>query len=251
MMTAKAESRSALANDFWGGLSAMLVALPASLAFGVAIVAPLGPAHAGAGALSGLLGAFALGTIAAVLGGAPRLVSAPCAPAAAVMGALAVVLSSDPGRDPASILLLLSLTAFLSGGLQILYGVLGGGTLIKYIPYPVVTGYLSGVAIVIFLKQLPSFLGLPKGMEMAQGILEPSSWNPVSLSVGGITVAASLLAPRLTQKVPAPIVGLLAGAASYFGLALRVSSLLTLEGNPLLIGPLSGGASFWSGLGAR
>ena len=99
-MGAMAEARSNLVNDFWGGLSAMLVALPASLAFGVAIVAPLGPAYSGAGALSGLLGAFAMGTVAAWLGGAPRLVSAPCAPAAAVMGTLALTLSSEPRRDP-------------------------------------------------------------------------------------------------------------------------------------------------------
>ncbi len=250
-MLPMAEARSALVNDFWGGLSAMLVALPASLAFGVAIVAPLGPAYSGVGALSGLLGAFAMGSIAAALGGAPRLVSAPCAPAAAVMGALALALSSDPHRDPSSTLLLLSITALISGALQILYGVLGGGTLIKFIPYPVVTGYLSGVAIVIFLKQLPSFLGLPKGMAMGTGISHPASWNPVSLTVGLVTIVVTLLAPRLTRTVPAPIIGLLAGVATYFGLAARDASLLSLEGNALLIGPLSGGSSFWSGIATR
>ncbi len=250
-MLPMAEARSPLVNDFWGGLSAMLVALPASLAFGVAIVAPLGPAYSGAGALSGLLGAFAMGSLAALLGGAPRLISAPCAPAAAVMGALALALSSDPGRDPASTLLLLSIAALISGALQILYGVLGGGTLIKFIPYPVVTGYLSGVAIVIFLKQVPSFLGLPKGMGMGAGLGDPASWNPVSLAVGAVTIAVTLLAPRLTRTVPAPIIGLLAGVATYFGLAARDASLMSLEGNPLLIGPLSGGGSFWSGMGAR
>ncbi|MEO8500366.1 MAG: SulP family inorganic anion transporter [Vicinamibacteria bacterium] len=245
------EARSALANDFWGGLSAMLVALPASLAFGVAIVAPLGPAYSGAGALSGLLGAFAMGTIAAVLGGAPRLVSAPCAPAAAVMGALALALASDAHRDPKATLLLLSLAALISGALQIVYGVLGGGTLIKYIPYPVVTGYLSGVAVVIFLKQMPSFLGLPKGVSMGAGIADPSVWNPVSIVVGIVTLGTALLAPRLTKRVPAPIIGLIAGIAAYFGLAFRDQTLLALQGNPLLIGPLSTGASFWSGLATR
>ena len=250
-MRSMAEARSALVNDFWGGLSAMLVALPASLAFGVAIVAPLGPAYSGAGALSGLLGAFAMGTIAAALGGAPRLISAPCAPAAAVMGALALALSSDPHRDPSSTLVLLSLAALLSGALQILYGALGGGTLIKYIPYPVVTGYLSGVAIVIFLKQLPSFLGVPKGMSLGMGATHIASWNPVSIIVGVATIAATLAAPRLTKSVPAPIIGLLGGIAAYFGLAARDESLMALRGNPLLIGPLSEGTSFLSGLMMR
>lgn len=251
MMSPMADVRSALVNDFWGGLSAMLVALPASLAFGVAIVAPLGTEYSGAGALSGLLGAFAIGVVAASLGGAPRLVSAPCAPAAAVMGALALVLASDPNRAPSSTLLLLSITAVISGALQILYGVLGGGTLIKYIPYPVVTGYLSGVAIVIFLKQLPSFLGLPHDVAMSAGVRDPGLWNPISLTVGVATIAATWAAPRLTKAVPAPIIGLITGIATYFGLALRDARLLSLDRNPLLIGPLSSAGSLWAGLAER
>jgi len=251
MIATMADARSALVNDFWGGLSAMLVALPASLAFGVAIVAPLGPDYSGAGALSGLLGAFAMGVIAAWLGGAPRLVSAPCAPAAAVMGALTLALASDPGRPASSILLLLSLTAVMAGTLQIVYGAMGGGTLIKFIPYPVVTGYLSGVAIVIFLKQLPSFLGLSRDIPLGAGLGDPGLWNPVSLTVGAATILATLAAPRLTSKLPAPILGLTAGVATYFGLALRDRGLFSTEQNPLLIGPLSSAGSLWSGLTAR
>jgi SulP family sulfate permease len=167
------------------------------------------------------------------------------------MGALTLELTQDPNREPASILLLLSLAALISGSLQILYGVLGGGTLIKYIPYPVVTGYLSGVAVVIFLKQLPSFLGLPKGIEMGAGVSQPSLWNPISLGVGIATMAATWAAPRITKKVPAPIIGLLAGIAAYFALALRDSRLLSFDQNPLLIGPLSSGGSLWGGIAAR
>ena len=251
MIDGMVESRRALVNDFWGGLSAMLVALPASLAFGVAIVAPLGPEYSGAGALSGLLGAFAMGSVAAWLGGAPRLVSAPCAPAAAVMGALVLGLSADPGRAPSSTLLLLSLTALIAGALQILYGAMGGGTLIKYIPYPVVTGYLSGVAIVIFLKQLPSVLGLPAGIGVSAGLFEPKLWNPVSLIVGFVTIIATAAAPRITKTLPPPIIGLSSGIAAYFGLAAFDRSLLSLDKNLLLIGPLSSAGSLWSGLSAR
>ena len=73
-----------LAGDFWGGLAAMLVALPSAIAFGVTIYAPLGGAYAAYGALAGILGAIALGITAAALGGTKRLITAPCAPAAAV-----------------------------------------------------------------------------------------------------------------------------------------------------------------------
>ena len=234
----------------------MLVALPASLAFGVAIYAPLGPSHAGQGALAGVLGATAIGMVAPLLGGTERLVSAPCAPAAAVMGALALELGSAGGgaaAAPERVILLLTLAALFSGVLQVLYGVLGGGTLIKYIPYPVVTGYLSGVGVVIFLKQLHGLFGFPKELSNWQGLTQPSSWSRPGLLVGLVTIAAVLLAPRLTKRVPAAILGLAAGIAGYFALGLFLDGrLLTLAGNHLVIGPLDGvGGSPLAALGAR
>jgi SulP family sulfate permease len=224
----------------------MLVSLPSSLAFGVAIYAPLGPAYAGRGALAGVLGAVTLGIVAPVFGGTESLVSGPCAPAAAVMGALALELSSAPGGGaaPERVLLLLTLTALLSGGLQVIYGLLGGGTLIKYIPYPVVTGYLSGVGVVIFLKQLPGLFGFPKEMSNWQGLTSPASWRLPGLVVGLVTIGAMLVAKRLTKLVPAAILGLLSGVCCYFALALFDHRLLTLSGNHLVIGAMGGtGAS--------
>jgi SulP family sulfate permease len=77
-------------GDIWGGLAAMLVALPSAIAFGVTIFAPLGGSLAAQGALAGILGATALGLISPLFGGSSRLITAPCAPAAAVLSALAV-----------------------------------------------------------------------------------------------------------------------------------------------------------------
>jgi SulP family sulfate permease len=224
----------------------MLVTLPASLAFGVAIYAPLGPGHAGPGALAGVLGAAAIGIVAPIFGGTERLVSGPCAPAAAVMGALALELSSahGGGAPPERVLLLLTLTAFLSGGLQVVYGLLGGGTLIKYIPYPVVTGYLSGVGVVIFLKQLPGLFGFPKELSNWQGLTSPTAWRLPGLVVGLVTIGVMLVARRLTKTVPAAILGLLSGVGCYFALGLFDHRLLALSDNPLIIGPMGGlGAS--------
>ena len=248
-------ARDGLVGDLWGGLASMLVALPASLAFGVAIYAPLGPGFAGQGALAGVLGAVAIGVVAPILGGTERLVSGPCAPAAAVMGALALELSSGregAAPDPSRVLILLTLAALLSGGLQVLYGVLGGGTLIKYIPYPVVTGYLSGVGVVIFLKQLHGLFGFPQGVSNWDGLTAPLNWRVPGLIVGIVTITVMLVAPRLTKKVPAAILGLGAGVACYFGLAMFDPHLLSLEGNHLVIGTIgSGGVSFIDAATAR
>ena len=247
-------ARGRLAGDAWGGLASMLVALPASLAFGVAIYAPLGPHHAGEGALAGVLGATAVGLVAPLLGGTERLVSAPCAPAAAVMGALALELSKGGAAPPERVIVLLSLAALLAGGLQVLYGVLGGGTLIKYIPYPVVTGYLSGVGVVIFLKQLHGLFGFPKALSNARGLVHPETWSVPGLAVGLATIAAMLLAPRVTKKVPAAILGLGAGVACYFAIGLLLDPrLLSLADNHLVIGPLggAGGGSLADSLASR
>ena len=77
-------------GDFWGGIAAMLVALPASIAFGVTVYSAISPGHAPLGALAGIIGAIVIGSLAAVLGGTDRLISAPCAPAAALLSAFAI-----------------------------------------------------------------------------------------------------------------------------------------------------------------
>ncbi len=88
-----------LLSDFWGGTAAMLVALPASIAFGVSIYAPLGYHYAAYGAIAGVLGVISVGIIAAWLGGTNRLISAPSAPAAAVLSAFALEYMTK-GFDP-------------------------------------------------------------------------------------------------------------------------------------------------------
>jgi SulP family sulfate permease len=159
------------------------------------------------------------------------------------MGALALELASGSHGEagPERALLFMTLVALLAGLLQIGYGLLRGGTLIRYVPYPVVAGYLSGVGVVIFLKQLPSLFGLEAGVALTAGLSAPSSWQWPALLVGGVTIALTLLAPRLTRRIPAPILGLAGGALAYFVIgALAAPQLLSLDGNGLVIGRLPG-----------
>ena len=120
-------------GDFWGGLASMLVALPAAVAFGVTVYSAISPQYAVFGALAGILGATALGLIAPTFGGTDRLISAPCAPAAAVLSAFAIELVKQ-GVAPSSIVLLLTVLGILTGLIQMLIGFLGVGRMIKYIP---------------------------------------------------------------------------------------------------------------------
>jgi len=232
-----------LVGDFWGGLAAMLVALPSAIAFGVTIYASIGPAYAGLGALAGILGATALGLVAPSLGGTNRLITAPCAPAAAVLSAFAIELVQHD-VDPMFIVLMLTALGLVAGLIQLLLGFMGIGSLIKYIPFPVVSGYLTGVGLIIIGSQIPKLLGAFGGQSLWRTLISPETWQWQSALIGVVTASVMLGAPLLTRAVPAAILGLLAGVLTYFGLAHFVDpSMLVLEGNKLIIGPLGGSAS--------
>ena len=231
------------AGDFWGGLAAMLVALPSAIAFGVTIYAPLGASYVAQGALAGLLGVSALGLIAPALGGTKRLITAPCAPAAAVLSAFVIEFMHD-GGNIAAVLLMVSILGFLAGLLQISFGALRLGQLIKYMPYPVVSGYLSGVGLIIIGSQVPKFLGTGKGMDLWTSLSAPGLWQWQSIIVGAVTIVVMLFAPKFTKVVPAAIIALLAGVLAYFGLSLADPSLLILEGNSFVVGSLGGSGNF-------
>ncbi len=247
----KIEKPGNLAGDLWGGLAAMLVALPSAIAFGVTIFSPLGGTYAAQGAIAGILGVTALGLVAGAFGGTNRLISAPCAPAAAVLSALAIQWSQN-GISAESAVLLLSLMGLICGLLQVAFGAVGLGRLIKYVPYPVVSGYLSGVGLIIIISQVPKFLGLPKQAGFWEGLASPSLWQWQGVAVGAVTVAVMVTAPMLTKAVPAAILGLASGVIAYFGLALADPALLTLPGNALVVGPLGGsGVSFGETIAGR
>ena len=247
----KIEKPGNLAGDLWGGLAAMLVALPSAIAFGVTIFSPLGGTYAAQGAIAGILGVTALGLVAGAFGGTNRLITAPCAPAAAVLSALAIELSQN-GTTAESAVLMLTLMGLICGLLQVSFGAVGLGRLIKYVPYPVVSGYLSGVGLTIILSQVPKFLGLPKQVAFWEGLVSPSLWQWQGVAVGAVTVIVMTAAPMFTKAVPAAILALAAGVLAYFGLGLADPALYRLPGNALVVGPLGGtGASFGDAIAGR
>lgn len=221
----------------------MLVALPSAIAFGVLVFSAIGPEYASAGAMAGAIGTATLGLIAPYVGGNGGFITAPCAPAAAVMSGLAASLAAT-GQVPADrIIALMVLAALLSAAMQVGYGLARLGRLIKYIPYQVVSGYLSGVALIIALGQIPKLLGFPMELSLFEGLLSPSTWQWPGILVGVATVGTTVLAPRFTKRVPAAILGLAAGIGAYFLVGLAVPELLVLEGNELVIGRIEASGS--------
>ena len=143
------------------------------------------------------------------LGGTSRLITAPCAPAAAVLAALAIEFTQE-GLSPEAVLVRLALIGLVCALLQLAFGVVGIGRLIKYMPYPVVSGYLTGVGLIIIGSQVPRLLGAPGDLKLIPALVSPSAWHWQSALVGGIVIAAMVLMPRVTRRIPAAVLALVA-----------------------------------------
>lgn len=139
-----------LKGDAFGGITAGIVALPLALAFGVS---------SGLGPSAGLYGAIIIGFFAALFGGTPTQISGPTAPMTAVsMVVIAGILASNDG-DIATALPAILTVFLLAGVFQIILGALGIGKYIKYIPYPVVSGFMTAIGVMIIITQILPALG--------------------------------------------------------------------------------------------
>ena len=236
----------------------MLVALPGAVAYGLVIFAPLGPGAAAQGALAGASGAVALGLVAGLLGGTRGLVSAPCGPAAALLAALVIEWLGPGGVSPAEVPVLLAVVVLLAGLLQVIFGILGGGKLIKFIPYPVVAGYLSAAGVLVLMKQLPLLVGTSAD-GFTRLLAGPAAWNLTALLVGGATIAGTLVAARVKSPLPPTILGLAAGVAAFLLLSLRAGGLLSATSggmaaaaaSGLVVGPMPSPIPALTAVGAR
>jgi SulP family sulfate permease len=239
----KKKNLSDLTGDIFGGTAAMLVALPSAIAFGLIIYAPLGTSFSGQAALGGIIGTIIIGLITPLLGGTQRLVSAPCAPAAAVLSAFAAEMLHS-GKVPVEVIpIYIILVSLFSGVFQLIVGFIGGGRFIKYIPYPVVAGYLSGVGVLIFIGQLPKLLGIKEHVTFFQSLMATDLWRWESVIVGIITILLMLFANKIIKLIPAAIISLIGGVITYFFISLFNRDLLVLENNSLIIGPISASVS--------
>ncbi|MDC1287754.1 SulP family inorganic anion transporter, partial [Gammaproteobacteria bacterium] len=201
----------AVVRDILGGLAGTGVALPQSMALGVALFISMG-LEPSAGALAGLLGATALSLTSGVTGATTGMISAPNGPVIMLLTAsLAAVAATGVSGD--GLLLALIAILLLTGLLQFLLGVTGGGQLIKFIPYPAVAGLVTGIGLLMVLSQLEPLSGT-QASEL--GLV----WLALPGLVALVTIAGIWLLPRLVPAVPGIISGLLIGIGLYHLLVL-------------------------------
>ena len=192
-------------GDLLGGLTAAVVALPLALAFGNAALGP-------GGAIYGLYGAIVTGFLAALFGGTPAQVSGPTGPmSVTVAGVVSSLLAVGvAGKLTGGELLPLVMAAVVLGGLfQILFGLLKLGRYITMVPYSVVSGFMSGIGIIILLIQIGPLLGVPSSGGVISSltmVIQDFQPNPAALSVGLMTLAVVFLTPkRISRVLPAPL----------------------------------------------
>ena len=186
-----------LQGDLFGGLTAAIVSLPLALAFGVA---------SGAGPVAGLYGAVCVGFFAALFGGTPTLISEPTGPMTVVMTA---IVSSMTANNPDNGLAMAFTVVMLAGVFQILFGIFKLGKYITLMPYSVISGFMSGIGVILILLQIAPFLGQPnpKGgvLGMVQALPELlSKINPVETSLGCMTLAIIFLIPSQYKRFAPP-----------------------------------------------
>ena len=205
-----------LRGDLIGGLVAGIVALPLALAFGV---------QSGLGAVSGLYGAIAIGVLAAIFGGTATQASGPTGPMTVISAAL-ITEAIDYAGSPESAMGIILLTFFLCGAFQILFGVLNIARYIKFLPYPVISGFMSGVGLIIVLLQIFPFAGVTAPKNTLAVITEIprlfTDLNIYALLLGEFTVLVYYLFPRITKAVPSALVALISATLIAFFLRLDV-----------------------------
>lgn len=235
---------SNLKGDLFGGLSSSIIALPLALAFGIVAFAPLGPGFASQGALACLYGAIITSFFASLFGGTPTQITGPTGPMSVMIAAMLTaqlhshsLKTIESGSDLSGILTIVFLAVFLGGVVQILLGLSGGGKLIKYIPYPVIAGFMNGVAMIIFLSQLKPFLGLTGGQSIFDIFKGSAQVSWITVAVGATTIVAVIFAPKIIKGIPGALMGLIAGLIAYFIIGgIFYPELLTVDGNAFIIG---------------
>ena len=190
-----------LRGDVFGGLTAAVVGLPVALAFGVA---------SGLGAVAGIYGAIAVGFFAAVFGGTKSQISGPTGPMAVAMATIVTLAGPENLGDAFAIVI-------LAGIIQILLGVLKIGRFVAYTPYSVISGFMSGIGVIIIVLQILPFIGQSGVSGGPAGAIQAwpegfSNFGVGAFVIASVTLAVGVFWPQnLGRYLPSTLAALLTG----------------------------------------
>ena len=203
-----------LKGDIFGGITAGIVALPLALAFGIQAFGGIDdPAASSMGALAGLIGATLLGFFASLFGGTHSQISGPTGPMTVITAALISGVWASQ-QSMSAVLISMSLAGLFCGLFQIVFGIIKLGKYVRYIPYPVLSGFMSGIGVIIILQQIYPLIGLKSPVLVVDMITQlperiAGGISLAALFLGLGTIAIIYLFPLITKKIPSTLVALL------------------------------------------
>ena len=202
-------------GDIFGGVTAGIVALPLALAFGIQAFGGINdPAAPSLGALAGLIGATLLGFFAALFGGTHSQISGPTGPMTVITASLISAAWTASSGNFSMVLISMAMAGIFCGLFQILFGLIRIGKYVRYIPYPVLSGFMSGIGVIIILQQIYPMIGKKSPVATIDMIINfPSACadgvSLMALIMGLGTIAIIVSLPRITKKVPATLIALI------------------------------------------
>ena len=207
-------STNNLKGDLFGGLTAGIVALPLALAFGIQAFGGIdSPEASSMGALAGLVGAPLLGFLAAMFGGTHSQISGPTGPMTVITAAL-ISAAWTQSHNLSTVLVAMSLAGIFCGIFQIIFGIIKIGKYVRYIPYPVLSGFMSGIGVIIILQQIYPLMGLKSPVlvvdmlaNIASSIQNGVAFDALLLGLGTILIVKIM--PKISQKIPSTLVALI------------------------------------------
>ena len=208
-------NRSQFVKDVTAGIIVAIIALPLSIALALA---------SGVGPEAGIFTAIVAGFVISALGGSSVQIAGPTAAFATIV---AGIVAKD-GLDG------LVISTILAGIFLILMGLCHFGTLIKFIPYTITTGFTSGIAVTIVIGQLKDFFGVtyPDGVKPIETtekleafVQNISSINIDAVIVGAVSLAILIIAPYIFKKIPGSLIAVIAGILMVQFLPLKVSTI--------------------------
>jgi sulfate permease, SulP family len=208
----------AIAQDAAGGLAGALTVVPIILSCGAVLYESMGPAWVTAGISAAFVAAVVVAIISALSGGAPLHMNSPKTTHAAILSGLIASVATDPlfasGHGGGAALLVVASAALLvSGIVQSILGLSRLGMLVKFVPYPVLAGFINGFAIQIILNQLPRALAIDGPEELFRAVsgTVPINWWALGFAIA--SGAFTILAKKRSGPVPAALIGLFGGTA--------------------------------------
>ncbi len=202
-----------LKGDIFGGITAGIVALPLALAFGIQAFGGVDdPAASSMGAIAGLVGATLLGFFASLFGGTHSQISGPTGPMTVITAALISGVWASQ-QSMSAVLISMSLAGLFCGLFQIVFGIIKLGKYVRYIPYPVLSGFMSGIGVIIILQQIYPLIGLKSPVLVVDMITQlperiTSGISLTALFLGLGTIAIIYIFPLITKKIPSTLVAL-------------------------------------------